>query len=156
MCVNKIKYAIECGFDIDKDGQVYGIKGKPLNGINDKGYLYFGIRINGKTRKVAAHRLQAYKKFKDKMFEEGIMVRHMDDNPLNNSWDNIEIGNQSDNMMDMAKEVRLAKALHATSFARKYDKETVKAYYAEHKSYKKTMQHFNISSKGTLHFILKN
>lgn len=153
---NKVKYAFERGFDIDKDGQVYGIKGTPLTGVNDNGYIYVGVRINNKTRKVAAHRLQAYKKFGDKMFEEGIVVRHLDGDSTNNSWDNIAIGTNSDNMMDMSAEVRLAKALHATSFTRKHDKETIKAYYAEHKSYKKTMEHFNISSKGTLHFILNN
>ena len=57
-------------------------------------------------------------------------------------------------MMDISAEVRLAKALHATSFSRKHDKEPIRAYYAEHKSYRKTMEEFNISSKGTLHFIL--
>ena len=154
MEINKIKYAFERGFDIDKSGQAYGIKGTPVNGVNDNGYIYIGIRINNKTKKVAAHRLQAFKKFGDKMFEKGILVRHLDGNPSNNSWDNIEIGTNSDNMMDMSSEVRLAKSLHATSFARKYDKEIVKAYYNENKSYKQTMEHFNITSKGTLHFIL--
>jgi hypothetical protein len=151
---NKVKYAFERGFDIDKSGRVYGIKGKLLTGSNYDGYIYIGIRINGKTRKVAVHRLQAYKKFGDEMFGKGIIVRHLDGDSTNNSWDNIKIGNHSDNMMDISAEVRLAKALHATSFVRKHDKETIRAYYTEHKSYKKTMEHFNITSKGTLHFIL--
>lgn len=152
--INKVKHAFERGFDIDKEGQMYGIKGRPITGSNDKGYIHGGIRIDGKTRKVFAHRLQAYKKFGDAMFEDGIMVRHLDGNPSNNSWDNIEIGTQSDNMMDIDSDTRLTKALYATSFARKHDKETIKAFYDEHKSYKKTMEHFNISSKGTLYFIL--
>jgi hypothetical protein len=133
---------------------MYGIKGTPCKCSNSKGYIYGGIKINGKTTKIYAHRLQAYKKFGDAMFEDGIMVRHLDGNPANNSWDNIEIGTQSDNMMDIDADIRLAKALHATSFARKHDKETIRAFYREHNSYKKTMEHFNISSKGTLHFIL--
>lgn len=152
--INKIKYAFERGFDIDKEGQMYGIRGGLVTYCNKDGYIHGGIRIDGKTTKILAHRLQAYKKFGDAMFEDGIIVRHLDGNPSNNSWDNIEIGTQSDNMMDVDADTRLARALHATSFARKHDKETIKAFYDEHKSYKKTMEHFNISSKGTLYFIL--
>lgn len=152
--MNKIKYALERGFDIDKEGNMYGIRGTILKCSNKNGYKVSGIKINGITKNIFAHRLQAYKKFGDKIFEEGIMVRHLDGDSTNNSWDNIGIGTNSDNMMDISAEVRLAKALHATSFTRKHDKETIRAYYTEHKSYKKTMEHFNITSKGTLHFIL--
>ena len=151
---HKIKHAFERGFDIDKEGNVIGIRGNKLKGCNERGYIQFSMRINDKRVNIFAHRLQAYKKFGDKIFEEGIVTRHLDGNPINNSWDNIEIGTHSDNMMDMKPEVRSSKAMHATSFVRKFDRDEVKKYYDEHKSYKKTMLHFNISSKGTLHFIL--
>ena len=54
----------------------------------------------------------------------------------------------------MPKEDRLKYALNATKHVRKYDKQEVRDYYNSCKSYAKTMEKFNISSKGTLHFIL--
>jgi hypothetical protein len=153
--MNKILVAHSKGYEVTKEGKVIGVLGNELKLNNHDGYYRFNFRnLNGQSTYVKVHRLQAYQKFGDKMFKEGILVRHLDGNPTNNSWDNIEIGTNSDNMMDISPDIRLAKAMHATSFTRKYDKETVRAYYNENKSYKQTMEHFNISSKGTLHFIL--
>ena len=153
--MNKVLIAHNKGYRVTKEGKVIGVKGNELKLNNYKGYYRFNFRnLNNGVSHVPVHRLQAYHKFGDAIFEKGIMVRHLDGDSTNNSWDNIEIGTNSDNMMDMSAEIRLAKALHATSFTRKHDKEAIKAYYAEYKSYAKTMEHFNISSKGTLHFIL--
>lgn len=58
--------------------------------------------------------------------------------------------------MDIPKQVRIKKSLHASSFLKKYENDEVKKYYNKTKSYKKTMSKFNISSKGTLHYILNN
>jgi hypothetical protein len=38
----------------------------------------------------------------------------------------------------------------------KYDHTAILAFYNACKSYKKTADHFRISSKGTLHYILQN
>ena len=81
-------------------------------------------------------------------------VRHVNADRGDFSWDNILIGTHSQNMMDIPEHIRLAKALHATSHVRKYDKGEVRKFYNGCKSYKKTMEQFDISSKGTLHFIL--
>lgn len=152
---NKILVAHAKGYVVTKEGKVIGVNGNELSLNYYEGYYRFNFRdLDGKTRYITVHRMQAYQKFGDKMFEDKMLVRHLDGNSKNNSWDNIGIGNNSDNMMDISPEIRLAKAMHATSFTRKYDKETVKAYYNENKSYKQTMEHFNITSKGTLHFIL--
>lgn len=153
--MNKVLIAHSKGYEVTKEGKVIGVKGNELKLNNHEGYYRFNFRdLNGKATSVKVHRLQAYQKFGDEMFVEGIMVRHLDGDSTNNTWNNIAIGTNSDNMMDISAEVRLAKALHATSFSRKHDKEPIRAYYAEHKSYRKTMEEFNISSKGTLHFIL--
>lgn len=153
--MNKVKITHDKGYRITKTGGILNPKGEPLKGATSV-YVHIGVRIGGKRKKCKVHRLQAYQKFGDKMFEDGVVVRHLDGNPLNNSWDNIAIGTHSDNMMDMSKEVRLAKALHATSFVRKHDKTAVYEFYQKCRSYKKTMAEFNISSKGTLNFIIKS
>ena len=152
--MNREQIAYKKGYRVLMDGTPIS-KRNQLSGSNCNGYIRLGIRIEGKKDYVMVHRLQAYQKYGDKMFEKGIVVRHLNGNPKDNSWDNIAIGTASQNMMDIPAHIRMAKSLHATSFHRKHDKETIRKYYESNGlSYKKTMEKFNISSKGTLWFIL--
>ena len=50
------------------------------------------------------------------MFSENIVVRHLDDNPLNLSWGNLELGTPKDNSQDIEKSSRSLRAKHARSF----------------------------------------
>lgn len=109
-----------------------------------------------KTIKVSIHRLQAYQKFGDDIYEEGIEVRHLDGIRTNNSYENIEIGTSSDNKFDIPIEIRKIKSSNAN---KKYSDELVleiKEYYNSGHTYKETMEKFNISSKGTLSYIINN
>ena len=145
------------GYKIDELGVLYNPKGNVVGkGLNGQGYPRVNIRVNGDKIYVLLHRLQAYKKFGEKIFEEGIVVRHKDGNKCNNSWDNILIGTHSDNMMDIEETVRFNKAKYAASFNIKYDAESIKAFYNECKSYKKTIEKFNLKGKSSLRYILKN
>ena len=153
--------ANEKGYYVDKDGSVW-YNGKqrvltPHNNGRQKPYYQFAIKLNnGKVKNVKVHKLQAYQKFGDKIFEKGICVRHLNDNSLDNSWDNIEIGTNSDNMMDIPKEKRIAHGRLAASYLIKFDADKVKNFYFECKSYKKTMEEFGIKSRSTLHNIIHN
>lgn len=108
--------AVNKGYRISFDGCVYNPKGIKLNGtVNIKGYKKFGLKNkNSEDHPIYYHRLQAYQKFGDKIFEKGIMVRHLDGNPLNNSYDNIEIGTNSDNQMDRSPECRKRTSINAS------------------------------------------
>lgn len=153
---DRIISAVSKGYTIDKQGVVrYNDTIRVLN--NNKGYLEFSIRCDGEKRpqNVPVHRFQAYHKFGDKIFEPEIVVRHIDGVSTNNAYDNIEIGTHQQNMLDIPVEQRIAHAKHAAATQIKYDAEAVKAFYAEVRSYAKTMEHFNIPSKGTLNHILK-
>src|SRR5690554_3122960 len=144
------KVAVKKGYSVTEDGLLLNPKGKVRGKcISNRGYYQITLRIKKVNYKTYTHRLQAYQKYGDKLFGEGVMVRHLDGDPLNNSWDNIVIGNNSQNQMDIPKQVRIKRAVHATSYVRKYDKEEVKSFHNIDKSYKKTMENFNISSKGT-------
>lgn len=148
--------AYKLGVRVLENGDVI-VNGKQYKGNKNQGYYRFQI-YNSENKRifVFVHRLQAFQKYGLSMFKEGIVVRHLNSNPVDNSWDNIAIGTHSDNMMDIPQHIRLAKALHATSFIRKYDRDSVKRFYLDNgKSYKKTMAEFGISSKGTLNYILK-
>ena len=155
---NKIIKAYNKGYRCTKSGIPLGIDGKEIKGwYRNDGYHFIKVRINStENLNISIHRLQAFQKYGHKLFEQGIEVRHLDGNPKNNSWGNILIGNHSENIMDIPEEIRIAKALHATSFTRKYDKQEIRDFHKKENSYKKTMEKFNISSKGTLHHILKS
>lgn len=110
-----LKIAIEKGYYTDIDGNIFSRFKKLKPNCTGMDYFTFNvIGVDGKSRRVLLHKLQAYQKFGDKIFEEGIVVRHLDGNSLNNSWDNIEIGTQFDNINDISKEIRIKKATLAS------------------------------------------
>jgi hypothetical protein len=57
-------------------------------------------------------------------------------------------------MMDCPKEDRIARAINASRKIVKYNVKEIRDYYNKVKSYRKTMKKFNISSSGTLWYIL--
>ena len=154
--MNIVEVAKRKGYTVNKEGNVIGVKGYKLRSSKDSnGYLRLGIRdFNGKIQQLYVHRFVAYIKYGDSLFNTNIQVRHLNGDPCDNSWDNIAIGTPKENAMDKLPETRLRSAMIATSYVRKYDRLRVKEYYSKCKSYKKTMEHFGIGSKGTLHFIL--
>lgn len=155
--MDNIIYAHNKGYTVSIDGEVF-YKGKKrtlmLKSKTCK-YYCFSLRKDGVSIKVKVHRLQAYQKYGNEMFKEGIVVRHLDGNSLNNHYDNIAIGTHHDNSMDIPKNIREKIAINASSYMKKYNHEEIYEFYCKCKSYKKTMQKFNISSKNGLHFILK-
>ena len=83
-------------------------------------YFVFNIIDERKVRvPVPVHRLAMYQAYGELIFEDGVSIRHLDGDSLNNSLDNLEIGSHSENMMDQEREVRVARAKHAASFQRK-------------------------------------
>lgn len=142
------------GYVVTEEGELINPKGKRIGSIGNTGYEKVNIKINKEDKRFYTHRLQAFQKYGSKLFEKGICVRHLDNNKLNNSWDNIAIGTQSENMIDIPEQIRIKRAINASSKIKKHDHEEIQKFYDKSKSYKKTMEKFNISSKGTLHFIL--
>lgn len=141
--------AYQNGYRI-KDGIVYNPNGKILSGtLCSDGYIMFAPT---KVDKVFIHRLVAYQKYGDKIFEEGIEVRHKDNDKLNNFDDNIIIGTHKENMMDISKKER---SKNAGNQSRKHPHEEIINFYNETRSYKQTMDKFGITSKGTLNYIIK-
>jgi len=138
-------------YRVNELGLVLNPKEQVLKGaVDSKGYRTFGMRFNkNSVRHVPIHKLQAYQKYGDKIFEKGIVVRHLDGNLLNNSWDNIAIGTQSDNMMDIPKNDRILNASNP-----KHDHEYIIKDRQKGLTYKELMCKYNINSKGTISFIV--
>lgn len=111
-----LKEAVARGMSVTPEGTVIGILGKTIIPWKDsRGYFIVGINIEGKKEVVSVHRLQAYQKYGNLIFEEGKQVRHLNGNPLDNSADNIALGTSSENNMDKPAETRVRVALLAAS-----------------------------------------
>ena len=155
----RLIYAFTKGYKICKKGNVYNPNSKLMKGNkSSKGYITFCIRFEKKPTNISIHRLQAYQKYGDKIFEEGIQVRHFIGDSLDNSWDNILIGTVSDNHMDKSKKVRTEVATNASRAyqdkSRAYeDRCLIYDDLMKGVSYKEIMIKHKVSSKGTLSFM---
>lgn len=152
-----IEIAFNKGYKVDLNGNViYKEKLRKCQIKKDKSnccYYVFNIRNKKSLITIKVHQLQAYQKYGEKIFKDDIVVRHLNGNSLDNSYNNILIGTQSDNIMDIPEEKRKATAIHAASFITKYNHKEIYDFYIQTKSYKQTMQKFNIPSKNTINMI---
>lgn len=147
------------GYFVNEKGDVYFNGRKRSLNLDKRGYLSFTVRVkineeSIRTR-VMVHRLVAYQKYGDKIFEIGIQVRHLDGNSKNNLSENILIGTAVENCSDKIPSVRLRAAVIATSFVKKHDHEKIIDLHKKGYSYDKIMKELGIKSKGTISFIIR-
>lgn len=156
--MNREEIAYEKGYRVTKDGDLLNPKGKKIGCINSAGYEHTGFNVNKKRINIATHRLQAYQKFGNKLYEDGIMVRHLNGNKIDNSWDNIAIGTNKDNAMDIPKQKRKEKTLKAVKKTIKYNKEFVLKLREEYKlvkNYNELSAKYNMRSSDIWYLINK-
>lgn len=155
-------YAYRLEFRVSRNGELISFTGRKRKCTPGKGgYRFICLRVNVGDRSVRkllfVHRLQAYQKFGENLFKPGIVVRHLNGNPVDNSYDNIEIGTESDNWMDIPKEKRIERARNAARMLPKRHSRDkiamIKADRASGMSYNKLMKKYGISSKGTISYI---
>ena len=151
------------GYRIDKQGNIISPFNGIINGCIQQEYKQFCFNdSNKKSQNIKVHRMLAYQKYGMDLFEEGIEVRHLDGDSLNNSWDNIAIGTHQENMMDIPKEIRKKSSLKASTAAAKKNRrftdlemKEIRDYHNHGYTYFETMKKYNISSSGMLWNILK-
>lgn len=68
--------AFKRGYRVNKKGDIFNPYGKLIGNKKYSAYRYTKIRIDGKSCRVCIHRLQAFQKYGNKMYEKGIVVRH--------------------------------------------------------------------------------
>lgn len=154
--MNREQIAYEKGYRVTKNGHLLNPKGRKIGSINAHRYERTSIKINGKDVVIRTHRLQAYQKYGDNLFEDGIVVRHLNGNALDNSCDNIAIGTQRDNLKDIPLKQRQLNALQAAHKRIKHPKELVDKLIEEYKvlkNYAKLSRKFNLSYNTTYYLI---
>lgn len=150
------KIAYKKGYRVNKEG-IVTYKSNTIKLTNHRGYNFFNIKSEGKKLNVKVHRLQAYTKFGEEIYKEGVEVRHLNGIRNDNSWDNIAIGTRKDNALDIPAEKREKIAVKASTELRVYtDEELIKIRKDREQglTYSQLMAKYNISSKGTIYYIL--
>ena len=151
-------YAYKKGYRINNLGEIVNPKNSIINGfISNRLYKIFKVRNGTKYLTIGVHRLIAYQKFGNKIFNQDIVVRHLDGNKLNNKYENIEIGSFSDNKMDIPSNIRVKMAVHANKDRKILSEEQtieLQSLYAEGYRMKFLMLKFNIKSKSSYHSYL--
>lgn len=149
------------GYRIHDNGEIINPKQEIIKGglfsSNRMKYKRFSIRYNEKVLKVKVHRLMAYQKYGDKIFKEGIEVRHLNGDSLDNNKDNIAIGTSVENASDKEKDVVVHTAMIASLKGSKYDRNFVESIRKDRKNgctYKELMEKYHINSKGTISFLI--
>ena len=152
--------AYKKGYRITKEGNLTNPKGDIIKGYKKNGYRYYKLRKEGdwgKYHEFKLSRLQALQKFGYSIYEEGIVVRHLNGIRDDDSYDNIAIGTQSQNLMDCPKEERQERGYNASRKIVKHSDETVIKIRADHAlgmSYRQIGKKYNITSGGSLHHII--
>jgi hypothetical protein len=153
-----VRDAFNKGYRINEKGMVISPFGKQLYCTTScSGYKRFTIRNSSGCRvTVLVHKLMAYQKFDNALFSDGVVVRHLDGNPSNNTPDNILIGSLSDNSRDIPEDLRIKNAKYASSFIIKHDAVKIKNDWNQGLSYSQIMRKYDISSKGTVSYIINS
>jgi len=153
--MNKLEIALKKGYHVSKDGKLINPNGVIISGsLSSNGYLKFKFTYNGIKQEMPVHRLQAFQKFGTKLFNQGVVVRHLNSNKTDNSEDNISIGSYSDNAMDRPLEQRRKISSIATRKITKYNHDSIMIIYTS-VGYNKTIEQVGISKCALNHIINK-
>lgn len=153
-----IKLAYAKGYRVTFSGGVINAKGRERklskNGRDACPYWAFSLYVTREESfPIKVHQLQAFQKFGDAMFEPGIVVRHQNENNLDNAFDNILLGTISQNALDRQP---LARQEHAAKGNQKHSSELIEQIRADHVSglgYKKLEKKYGMC-RSTLSYYL--
>lgn len=154
----KILEAILKGYYVDSEGNVYSKTRKLKLVTNSGGYYNFSIRIGKIRTTIPVHQFVGFFKYGSEMLEHNYEVRHLNGNRLDNSWENLLIGNHSENMLDIPKEERIIKSIAAKKNSRRFDDNEVQEIINDRNSgmkYSQLCEKYN-TSKSTLSYLFNN
>lgn len=106
------EFAYKEGFRVTKEGRLIHINGRKYKTRIRCTREQFAFRRNGKTFYVGVARLQAFQKFGKKMYDFNF-VNHINSDPLDSSYDNINLGKGSELItLDLKEMSKTERAYH--------------------------------------------
>ena len=129
-CIPATKYAA-ARYKVSPDGLLICPDGRAIvPKVSKRGYPHVSIRVRGEgiDQKIGVHRIVAYQKFGERLFDPGIVVRHRDCNKLNFRPGNIRIGTNLENDRENTLRIKTLKAQAARkggAMLRRFDDATV-------------------------------
>ncbi len=155
------RIAFRKGYRVTEDGTVVNALGRArvvqIKNPDTDPRCVFNVGIgDGQRFPVMVHKLQAYQKFGEAMFAPGILVRHLDEDSLNNRPGNIELGTPVDNAMDRSDSARQLHAQNGLRGRGKIDETTWATIAEDHAAgmgYKLLRKKYGVSL-GTLSYRL--
>lgn len=110
MAAEVIRYAHLSGYTVTDGGAVISpaLKVRKVRRHSKESpYLCFSLYFtDGKVHRVMVHRLQAFQKFGESIFDPALVVRHRNNQALDNSKENVILGTPTDNAQDIPYELR--------------------------------------------------
>lgn len=98
---NRLLLAVkEKGFEVSPDGNLITPDGRPRKITNYNNYPSFNFRFEGSNFHIHMHRLAAYCKYGDVIFEKNILVRHLNNKKDDCRFSNLKIGTPAHNWED--------------------------------------------------------
>lgn len=159
-----LKFAFEKGFRVVNCEPISPYGSIVPTKLTSTGYKCFSLSIppgivgNEKrlVRNVTLHRLIAYEKFGEELFKPFTVVRHLDQNCLNNDPSNLVLGTQLDNTLDMNQQLLRETCLKAAKATRLLSDEKLEAlrfdYYHKGLTYRQLAAKYGVKygSVGSL------
>jgi len=155
----------ELGYTPENGGVLRGPSGKQLSLTVDRSsrkskglYAYWQTRDRetGLQPRIYYHKLVAYHLYGEAAFADGVVIRHLDGNSLNNNFENIAIGSAKDNWMDIPATIRQRISDAGGVASRKLSAERLAEFKSDREagmSYKKLMAKYGLS-KSTVSYIV--
>ena len=109
------------GYKFDSSNNVLGSRGKILHLSNDRGYPVITINFNGRIRNIRVHRLKAFFLYGEKIFEQGIDVRHLNGDKMDFSDTNLILGTPSQNSFDRPQKERIEHSKKAADKQKRFN-----------------------------------
>jgi hypothetical protein len=123
--------ALSAGVRSTSSGEIVGVKGNTLSLVKaPNGYYRFSFFFEGRKISLCAHKLVALQLYGVKGIGPGMVVRHLNGIPTDNSFTNITIGTYRDNSYDIPPEVRKRSSEIASSKIKRFKEEDIAKIFA--------------------------
>ena len=156
-----VREAFDRGYRVNGEGELILLDGSISKAVccDKDGYRTMAVKMKRSCNGIrfGIHKLQAYQKYGQKLFQSGMEVRHLDGNKTNNTPKNIAIGSRRDNVLDIPEDKRKQMGQAGAASTRNFSNKTAYLIFEDRA---KGMKERELAAKyggslGSIHHLLK-